>query len=87
MSERITRANLDERAANVNRRLEGTNRYVVVQGRNGYIGLDEYAERIVCGDEVIPDQMIRVLTCGTKREVGDFLHAMLVGIDLSRTKM
>ena len=84
MSERITLANLEQRCANVNRRLEGTNWYVVVQGRNGYIGLDEYAHRLETHDIVMTDQMIRNLMVGTKREVGDYLHAMMVGIDLSR---
>ncbi len=42
MSERITKANLEERVANVNRRIQSTGRGVQVQGRNGYTGLDEY---------------------------------------------
>jgi hypothetical protein len=88
MSERMTRANLEERAKNLNRRIESTGRKVIVQGRNGYWGLDEYA---VEHDDSFPARfnipkftMLRTITTGTKREVGDFLHAMMVGIDLSR---
>lgn len=84
MTKGITLDNLKARCENVNRRLEGTGRFVMVQGRNGYIGLDEYAERLDVGDRTYPHQMVRNITCGTKREVGDFLHAMMVGIDLSR---
>lgn len=82
--ERITRANLDERAANVNRRLAGTGRYVEVQGRNGYVALDEYAVTVLTDGRPRPNQCVRNITVGTTREVGDFLHAMMVGIDLSR---
>lgn len=85
-SERITRANLIERCHNVNRRIAPTGRYVEVQGRNGYIGLDEYAYEYPHGDTVLKNQQLRTLTCGTTREVGEFLHAMMVGIDLSRSK-
>ena len=84
MSERVTRANLEQRADNVNRRLRHTDRFVVVQGRNGYIGLDEYERMPNFQGRTRADQMVRTLTVGTKREVGDFLHAMMVGIDLAR---
>ena len=90
MSERITRANLDERVANVNRRLEHTNRKLIVQGRNGYWGLDEY--RMEHDSEFPPHfniprfVMLRTITTGTKREVGEFLHAMMVGIDLANSE-
>ena len=77
--ERVTMENVRERAANLNRRLEGTGRYVVVQGRNGYVALDEYGT--VDGRE---NMCLRTLTVGTKREVADYLHAAMVGIDLSR---
>lgn len=70
---RITRSDLDDRCANLNRRLNG--RQVAVQGRNGYFGLDEFDSS---------GSMLRTLTIGSKREVGEFLHAMMVGIDLSR---
>ena len=45
MSERITRANLDKRVNNLNRRMErrGSKMRYEVGGRNGYIGLDRYA--------------------------------------------
>ena len=74
MSERITQRDLDERCTNLNHRLTNGRR-VETQGRNGYIGLDEF-ER--------DGSMLRTITCGTKREIGEFLHAMMVGIDLSR---
>jgi hypothetical protein len=74
IAERITRADVDTRCENLNRRLTN-GRQVQAQGRNGYIGLNEYD-----GGSVV-----RTITVGTTREVGDFLHAMMVGIDLSRT--
>jgi hypothetical protein len=85
MTDRITKKQLDERVKNLNRRLNPTltdstipfheeARYVQIQGRNGYTALDEY-QGLAC---------VRTITVGTKREVADFLHAMMVGIDLSR---
>lgn len=95
MAARITRAEIDERCANVNRRLRDGrpqnrpgDRLVIAQSRNGYIGLDEYVvsdrklSGMAEGTHALDCQ--RTLTTGTKREVGDFLHAMMVGIDLSR---
>lgn len=84
MSERITLKDLDERCANLNRRIESTGRRVGCQGRNGYIGLDEY--RLDDSNPRTRYSMVRTITCGTKREIGDFLHAMMVGIDLSRSE-
>lgn len=84
-TERITLANLEQRCENVNRRLEGTGRTVQVQGRNGGVGLDEYQAGLVTAHRVYAPQCVRTLTFGTKREVGEFLHAMMVGIDLSRS--
>lgn len=75
MSERVTKEILNARAANVNRRLRGTGRHVQAEGRNGYVALDEYAGT----------SAIRTITVGTKREIADFLHAMMVGIDLANT--
>jgi hypothetical protein len=85
MSERITKADLYARVRNVNRRLNPDvspmqhSRYVNVEERNGSTALDEWkrteAEGHVC---------VRTITVGTKREVAEFLHAMMVGIDLSR---
>jgi len=79
--ERITKATLRERAQNVNRRLRGEHHplsvrghYVYVEYRNGHVALDEYNN----------GECLRTLTVGNKREVADFLHAMMVGIDLSR---
>jgi hypothetical protein len=76
MQERITRANVDERCANVNRRMEQRGSIVryAAQGRNGYIGLDRYH----AGETW---NMQSTVTCGTKREVAEFLHAMMVALD------
>ena len=70
----MTAQDINTRCDNVNHRLTNGRR-VVAQGRNGYIGLDEFDAS---------GSMVRTITCGTKREVGEFLHAMMVGIDLSR---
>ena len=74
MSERITQKALSLRVGNVNRRLQGTGLSVCDQGRNGYTALDEYRD----------GQCQRTIMAGTKREVAEFLHAMMVGIDMSR---
>lgn len=76
MSERINSAAIANRVANVNRRIESTGRHLKAQRRNGYVGLDEYQG----------EACIRTVTVGTKREIADFLHAMMVGIDLSRSE-
>ena len=72
MSERITQKDLSARVGNVNRRLRATGLSVCDQGRNGHTALDEYRD----------GQATRTLTAGTKREVADFLHAMMVGMDM-----
>jgi len=81
--ERITKDTLNQRAQNVNRRLrpEGApasvrEHHVYPEYRNGHVALDEYRD----------GACVRTITVGTKREVADFLHAMMVGIDLSRSK-
>lgn len=73
MSERITQRDIDARVGNVNRRLAPSGLSVYAQGRNGYTGLDEYRD----------GQCQRTIMAGTKREVADFLHAMMVGIDMA----
>ena len=90
MTERLNMGHLRERALNVNRRLVGTGRAVVVEQRNGHVGLDEYSvvTEYLSGAEKAGqrlDSCLRTIMCGTKREVGEFLHAMMVGIDLSRS--
>lgn len=74
MSDGITLANLYARCENLNRRHEnlGTRVRYSVQGRNGYIGLDRYD---------VDGSMIENMRCGTKREIGEFLHAMMVALD------
>jgi len=76
MPERITKHALHERAANLNRRLKASGRHIQAEQRNGYWALDEY-KGTAC---------IRTITAGTKREIADFLHAMMVGIDLSQVR-
>ena len=80
MSERITRANLEARAENVNRRLR-SGRFVRIEYRNGYTALDEcqYSPFTTAPSDF---STLRTITVGSKREVADFLHAMMVGIDL-----
>jgi len=81
--DRITKTTLLARMHNVNRRISpGVNasewahsgRYVYVESRNGHTALDEYRD----------GECVRTIMVGTKREVADFLHAMMVGIDLPR---
>jgi hypothetical protein len=91
MSERITRANLEERVANLNRRMEeggSTVRYQV-EARNGYTGLDRFT-RDPKDTLNLPDSvpgrgagwiMLSTVTVGTKGEVAHFLHAMMVALD------
>ena len=81
MSATITKETLNQRMQNVNRRLrpEGASftalgHHVYVEYRNGHAALDEYRD----------GACLRTLTVGTKREVADFLHAMMVGMDLAR---
>lgn len=63
--ERITKGNLLNRRDAVNRGLRGL--YVQVQGRNGYTALDLFDN----------SGMVRTLTVGTKREVYDYMGAMI----------
>lgn len=83
-SDRITRKNVEERVANVNRRMEERGSLIRYQaeGRNGYIGLDRIrvdAPRLGQLGERWSVQS--TVTVGTKREVGEFLHAMMVALD------
>ena len=90
--ERITRANLEERVSNLNRRMEhhGSKVRYGVQSRNGYIGLDRYIRSDEKAATSWPDSVpgrgigwdcLSTVTTGTKREVGDFLYAMMVALD------
>lgn len=86
MPDRITLANLEQRARNLNRRLEGTGRGVAVESHSGHVSLYETfrdPER-----EATPYvwQVRDTITVGTKREIGDFLRAMMLGIDLLRRR-
>lgn len=70
MSDRITRENVDNRCDAVNRELEqsGSTRRLMVQDRNGYYGVDEYDGGVMIAGPHY---------AGTKREVYDWLGAML----------
>jgi len=71
--ERIGIKDVEARVENLNRRLPN-GRHLVAQGRNGYIGLDEYDAS---------GSMVRTVTCGSKHEVADWLFAAMQGIDLA----
>jgi hypothetical protein len=91
MSERTTKENVETRVENVNRRMEsrGSNIRYQVQGRNGYTGLDRFTrtpEAAAYSPESVPGRGIgwtlqSTVMCGTKREVAEFLHAMMVALD------
>ena len=91
MHDRITRANLETRITNVNARMQarGSVYRYQVQERNGYTGLDCYKrdpDRTLNLPDSVPGRgagwlMIRTLTVGTKREVGDYLSAMMNALD------
>ncbi len=72
--EPVTKENLQARAANYNARIAASGRHIEVQGRNGGFSIDEYR-----GTECL-----RHIRAGTKREMYEFLHAMMVGYDLPR---
>jgi hypothetical protein len=74
--ERITKADVELRVDNVNRRIESSGRHLELQLRSGYWALDEY-EAETC---------LRTITVGRRRQVAEFIHAMMVGIDLSRVQ-
>lgn len=91
MSERITREHVETRCANVNRRMEarGSVYRYVTQGRHGGVGLDR-VRRDSNATINLPDSVPgrgygwiteSTVTFGTKREVAEFLHAMMVALD------
>lgn len=73
MGDRITKANLETRCENLNRRMEsrGSLYRYEVEYRYDYCALDRY----------IGTACQSTVRCGTKREVADFLHAMMVALD------
>jgi hypothetical protein len=77
--ERITMEQVETRARNVNTRLvnRGSSYRVSVEGRNGYIALDE----IRASDGAT----INTIRTGTKREIADGLWWMMRGIDYATT--
>src|SRR5690242_9068826 len=91
MSERITRANLEARVENVNRRMHkaGSSIRYQIQGRNGYTALDRFV-RDPNAALNLPDSvpgrgygwtMLSTVTVGTKGEIGNYLTAMMVALD------
>ena len=82
MTERITRQNVDDRCRNLNRRMIelGARVGYIAEGRNGYIGLDRY-EVIEQNSGYTYGACLSNVVCGTKREIADFLHAMMVALD------
>ena len=71
--ERITRANVEARVENVNRRLEALDsvyRYVA-QARNGHMAIDRARGDVICNTVMV----------GTKREAAEALHYMMVVLD------
>jgi hypothetical protein len=89
--DRITKANVAQCVENVNRRMEerGSAIRYQVQGRNGYTGLDRFTrdpDDSLNLPNSVPGRgagwiMQSTVTVGTKREVADFLHAMMVALD------
>ena len=75
MSERITLKNVSDRLHNVNRRFaeRGSDIVWVTQGRNGYIGLDRGRRS--------NGAILSTITCGTKREIADYLSAAMNALD------
>jgi hypothetical protein len=95
MSERITRQDVETRCANLNRRMDNYKskyRYVV-EARNGYTALDRTyrdpnATMSLSGS--VPGRgygwiIESTVTVGTKREVAEYLHAMMVALDDAAT--
>lgn len=94
--ERITRETLETRVENVNRRMAqaGSEVRYQVQARNGYMGLDRF-RRDPAATIDLPDsvpgrgygwEMLSTVTVGTKREVADYLHAMMTALDDANRK-
>jgi len=75
MGDRITLANLEQRCANVNRRMAARRSDVSyqVQSRNGWNCLDRY--------NAAGTECKALVVCGTKRELGEYLHAMMTALD------
>lgn len=72
--DRITKADLLERVENVNRRMahRGSRVRYQVEGRYDYTALDRADA---------DGNVQSTVRCGTKREIGEFLHAMMVALD------
>ena len=76
MSERVTIETVRARVANLNRRLDRVSARVELERRNGYVALDEYDG----------ETCMRTLVVGSLREISEYVHAMVVGIDLANQK-
>ncbi len=94
MSERITKSTLETRIENLNRRMEtrGSKYRYQVQGRNGYTGLDRYyrdPEATINLPDSVPGRGYGwachdTVYIGTKREIAEVLHVMMVALDDSQ---
>lgn len=75
MSERLTKANLEARAENLNRRMgeRGSIYRYGVEYRYGYVAIDRCKPNGTVVDTVRAGM--------TKNECGEFLHAMMVALD------
>ncbi len=74
MTDRVTKSTLETRVDNLNRRMEsrGSIYRYAVQGRNSYTALDRMTR------EGATDSLVIL---GTKREIADYLHLMMVVLD------
>lgn len=77
MPDRITRANVEARVENLNRRFESRGSIVrwEAQMRNGHMTLD----RLHVGDPIGTAQ--DHITAGTKSEIADFLRGAMLALD------
>ena len=78
MPERITKANLEARVENLNRRMKQRGSVIryAVQSRNGHTALDRCTE-----DDLQRGTSLGLFRAGTKREIGELLTAMMVVLD------
>lgn len=86
MGDRITLENLHQRCKNLNRRLEGTGRGVTVESHSGSVSLYETFLDPAREGTAFEWQVRDTITVGTKAEIGQFLRAMMLGIDLLRRR-
>ncbi len=78
MNDRMTKERLEERCANLNRRMESRRSVIryAIQGRNGSTALDR-----TTAEGLARHTSIDLVRVGTKAEIGEFLHAMMTALD------